>query len=43
MSNEEIFMILLPQYFTDLYAYRLDTMQLTQEKEKSSVAQYSTG
>ncbi len=47
LSNEGIFMILPPQYFPWLFnlmiLYLLDTLQLTQEKEKSSVAQCSTG
>ncbi len=40
LSNEEI---LLPQYFDCLLFYGLNPLQLTQEKEKSSVDQGFTG
>ena len=42
LSNEGIFMILLPHDSSLMIPYRLDTLQLKQEKEKSSVAQCST-
>ncbi len=40
LSNEGIF---LPQYFNFLLFYGLNPLQLTQEKEKSSVDQGFTG